>query len=94
MALLLFQKVSQTFNPTYYVPMMNPYAPNSTTNPMLWHPAVPPIVKKYEITFGGTDVTRLGEVYQDMLPDRITLAKNSFNTLSEKKDISKEKFYS
>ena len=78
------QKVQQTFNPTYYVPMMNPYTPNVSGNPMLWHPAVPPIVQKYNITFGGADVTRLGEVYEDMLPTRIAMAKNTFNSLSER----------
>jgi hypothetical protein len=51
---------------------------------MLWHPAVPPIVQKYNITFGGADVTRLGEVYEDMLPTRIAMAKNTFNSLSER----------
>jgi hypothetical protein len=78
------QKVQQTFNPTYYVPMMNPYAPNTQGNPYLWHPAVPPIVQKYNITFGGTDVTRLGEIYEDMLPTQIAVAKNTFNSLSER----------
>ena len=78
------QKVQQTFNPTYYVPMMNPYMPNTGSNPLLWHPAVPPIVQKYNITFGGADVTRLGEVYEDMLPTRIAMAKNTFNSLSER----------
>ena len=78
------QKVQQTFNPTYYVPMMNPYMPNTGSNPLLWHPAVPPIVQKYNITFGGADVTRLGEIYEDMLPTRIAMAKNTFNSLSER----------
>jgi hypothetical protein len=78
------QKVQQTFNPTYYVPMTNPYAPNTVGNPFLWHPAVPPIVQKYNITFGGADVQRLGEVYEDMLPTKIAIAKNTFNSLSER----------
>ena len=73
-----------TFNPTYYVPMMNPYPSNTVGNPLLWHPAVPPIVQKYNITFGGQDIRRLGEVYEEMLPQQISVAKNTFNSLSER----------
>ena len=78
------QKIQNTFNPTYYVPMLNPYPATTEGNPMLWHPAVPPIVQKYNITFGSADVTRLGEVYEDLLPSKIAIAKNTFNSLSER----------
>ena len=74
---------ARTFNPTYYVPMINPYPTNTVGNPLLWHPAVPPIVQKYNITFGGQDVRRLGEVYEGMLPQQIAVAKNTFNSLFE-----------
>jgi len=74
--------------PSAYVPVPNPYYPMATNGMIPWQytPNNVPIIKKYNISLGGPngDVTRIADIYEDLLPAINNVITNTFNTIKER----------
>jgi hypothetical protein len=74
--------------PSPYVPVPNPYYPYSTNMGIPWQyqPNNVPIIKKYNISLGGPngDITKLANLYEDILPNEGNVSNNTFNTIKER----------
>jgi len=74
--------------PATYVPIPNPMHPTTLYNPpaigYAWTPNNVPVIKKYNISVTGTgDLSRLAEIYEDILPPS-AIAANRYTTLAER----------
>ena len=74
--------------PSAYVPVPNPYYPIAPNAMIPWQytPANVPIIKKYNISLGGPngDITRIADLYEDILPSANNVIANTFNTIKER----------
>lgn len=74
--------------PSPYVPIPNPYYPiaGNPATPWQYTPNNVPIIKKYNITLGNGngDLTKLANLYEDILPNEGNVQNNTFNTLKER----------
>ena len=74
--------------PSPYVPVPNPYYPLATNGMIPWQftPNNVPIIKKYNISLGNAngDITKLANLYEDILPSEGNVSNNTFNTLKER----------
>jgi hypothetical protein len=74
--------------PSPYVPVPNPYYPLATNMMMPWQytPNNVPIIKKYNISLGNGngDITKLANLYEDMIPNEMNISNNTFNTINER----------
>ena len=78
----------QQIYPSPYVPVPNPYypyAPNLSV-PWAYTPNNIPVIKRYNISLGGPngDITRIANLYEDILPSTGNVINNTFNTLKER----------
>jgi hypothetical protein len=74
--------------PSPYIPIQNPYFPYGP-NPMVpWQftPNNVPVIKKYNISLGNGngDITRIANLFEDILPSVNNIPANTFNTLNER----------
>lgn len=80
--------LTQQIYPSAYVPVANPYYPNATNVAFPWQytPNNVPIIKNYNISLGGPndDVTKVANLYEDMLPNVSNVPTNTFNTVKER----------
>ena len=74
--------------PSPYVPIPNPYYPYAGNGMYPWQytPNNVPIIKKYNISLGNAngDVTRIANLFEDILPSVNGVILNTFNTLNER----------
>jgi hypothetical protein len=74
--------------PSPYVPVPNPYYPlaNNAAIPWQYTQNNVPIIKKYNISLGNGngDITKLANLYEDILPNEGNVQNNTFNTLKER----------
>lgn len=89
------QPLQQQYKPTMpeiypspYIPIQNPYFPYGP-NPMVpWQftPNNVPVIKKYNISLGNGngDITRIANLFEDILPSVNNIPANTFNTLNER----------
>ena len=74
--------------PSPYVPIPNPYYPYANNYAMPWQytPNNVPIIKRYNISLGNAngDITKLANLYEDILPSVNNVSLNTFNTLKER----------
>lgn len=81
------QKMPEVY-PSPYVPIPNPYYPNMANPYMPWQytPNNVPIIKKYNISLGNGngDITKIANLYEDILPSQGNVTNNTFNTLKER----------
>lgn len=73
--------------PLPYVSTMNPYAPTSfSSNIGLGLTPITPLVKRYNITVNNMqgDISKVGELYEDILPTKLIAQNNRFTTLYER----------
>lgn len=82
------QKSVAQIYPSPYVPVPNPYYPMATNIAYPWQftPNNVPIIKNYNITLGGPggDITKVANLYEDVLPSDGNAGTNTFNTLKER----------
>jgi len=74
--------------PSPYVPVPNPYYPiaGNPATPWQYTQNNVPIIKKYNISLGNGngDLTKLANLYEDILPNEGNVQNNTFNTLKER----------
>ena len=74
--------------PSPYVPIPNPYYPiaGNPATPWQYTQNNVPIIKKYNISLGNGngDLTKLANLYEDILPNEGNVQNNTFNTLKER----------
>jgi hypothetical protein len=79
---------SNQIYPSAYVPIPNPYYPLATNGSIPWQytPNTVPIIKRYNISLGNGngDITKLANLYEDILPSEGNVSNNTFNTLRER----------
>ena len=78
----------QGIYPSPYVPVPNPYYPLGPNMGIPWAytPNNVPVIKRYNISLGGPDgdITKLANLYEDILPSVGNVMNNTFNTLKER----------
>ncbi len=74
--------------PSPYVPIPNPYYPLGANVGVPWQytPNNVPIIKRYNISLGNGngDITKIANLYEDILPSAGNVSLNTFNTLKER----------
>ena len=74
--------------PSTYVPVPNPYFPYGQNFGVPWQytPNNVPIINRYNISLGNGngDITRIANLYEDILPSGDNISNNTFNTLKER----------
>jgi len=82
---------AQEIYPSAYVPLPNPYYPYAANmmTPWSFTPNNVPVIKKYNISLGGSgDISRMANLYEDILPSQGSAILNTFNTLKERKILN------
>lgn len=78
----------QQIYPSPYVPIPNPYYPYAPNGSVPWAftPNNIPVIKRYNISLGGPngDITKIANLYEDILPSSGNVMNNTFNTLKER----------
>ncbi len=78
------QQQPQQMYPATYVPIANPFS--NSLNPWQYTPNTVPVIKKYNISLGNGngDITKIANLYEDILPNEENVINNTFNTLKER----------
>lgn len=81
---------SNTVYPATFVPVANPFDPLApyAYHPWNFQPNNVPVIKKYNISLGNGDITKIAQIYEDLLPREGDVVFNTYNTIKERMIIS------